>query len=77
MDIRQNLNNIIGELEELKNLIFSTQQFAEEVIRINEMTVSLLAFSAYDDDRLSADSVDISRICNGIHNYTEFLKSSM
>ena len=69
--IRKDLNTTIGELAGLRDMIFSTQKFAEEMIRINEMTITLLAFSAYNDDQLNENVVDISRICNGIRNYTD------
>ncbi|MBU2899383.1 hypothetical protein [Vibrio hepatarius] len=73
--IRDTLNTSIGELTEIKNLIVSTRKYAEESIRVNEMSALLLAFSILSDEEIEQQVFEIDRIHEAVNNYSEFMKS--
>lgn len=73
--IRDKLNAAIGDLSEIKKLIISTRKYAEESIRVNEMTALLLAFSSLSDEEIERQVFEIDRIHGAVNNYAEFMKS--
>lgn len=67
---------LIG-LGKIKDLIHDSGKFEEEIMRVRQMIVVLLAFLALDDEGAQAESVYIERTINTINKYIDFMKLSL
>lgn len=75
-DIRANIEQATVQLTNLRDSILTKEVFIEELIRINEMIVVLVSFSALDDRHLHDQLVNIDRVTSAIANYISFMNTA-